>query len=74
MSSYLVDYPFGRVLIYIHKERELDEVVRRYPANHYVLVIPIRSQIKVFRLEAANEGLAALRTGKLDGAAVLTID
>jgi len=28
----------GNVLIYIHKERELDDVEQRYPANHYVLV------------------------------------
>jgi FMN phosphatase YigB (HAD superfamily) len=28
----------GRVLIYIHKERELDDVERRFPAEHYVLV------------------------------------
>lgn len=28
----------GHVLIYIHKEHELDEVARRYPADHYVLV------------------------------------
>lgn len=28
----------GHVLIYIHKERELDAVERRYPADHYVLV------------------------------------
>jgi FMN phosphatase YigB (HAD superfamily) len=28
----------GHVLIYVHKERELDDVVRRYPAQHYVLV------------------------------------
>jgi hypothetical protein len=28
----------GRVLIYIHKEQELDDVERRYPAMHYVLV------------------------------------
>ena len=27
-----------RVLIYIHKEEALDDVERRYPANHYVLV------------------------------------
>lgn len=26
------------VLIYIHKEQELDDVSRRYPADHYVLV------------------------------------
>ena len=28
----------GNVLIYIHKERELDDVRRRYPADHYVMV------------------------------------
>ena len=28
----------GNVLIYIHKELELDDVVRRYPAEHYVMV------------------------------------
>ena len=28
----------GHVLIYIHKERELADVERRYPAAHYVLV------------------------------------
>jgi FMN phosphatase YigB (HAD superfamily) len=27
-----------RVLIYVHKEQELDDVERRYPAEHYVLV------------------------------------
>jgi FMN phosphatase YigB (HAD superfamily) len=28
----------GHVLIYVHKEHELDDVERRYPADHYVLV------------------------------------
>ncbi len=28
----------GRVLIYIHKEKVLDHVERRYPAKHYVMV------------------------------------
>ena len=28
----------GRVLIYIHKEQELNDVARRYPGDHYVLV------------------------------------
>jgi FMN phosphatase YigB (HAD superfamily) len=28
----------GHVLIYIHKEEMLDDVERRYPAHHYVLV------------------------------------
>lgn len=28
----------GNVLIYIHKEEELDDVEQRYPADHYVLV------------------------------------
>ena len=28
----------GRVLIYVHKERMLDDVRRRFPVNHYVMV------------------------------------
>jgi FMN phosphatase YigB (HAD superfamily) len=28
----------GRVLIYIHKEQMLDDVMERYPARHYVMV------------------------------------
>lgn len=28
----------GRVLIYVHKELELEDVQRRYPAEHYVMV------------------------------------
>lgn len=28
----------GRVLIYLHKERALDAMQRRYPARHYVMV------------------------------------
>lgn len=36
--SGLGDAVAENVLIYIHKERELDDVERRYPADHYVLV------------------------------------
>ena len=28
----------GHVLIYVHKEQELDDVAQRFPAEHYVLV------------------------------------
>jgi FMN phosphatase YigB (HAD superfamily) len=28
----------GNVLIYVHKERELEDVAGRYPAGHYVLI------------------------------------
>jgi len=28
----------GRVLIYIHKEVELDEVEKQYPADHYIMI------------------------------------
>jgi FMN phosphatase YigB (HAD superfamily) len=28
----------GDVLVYVHKEHELDDVERRYPADHYVVV------------------------------------
>ena len=36
--SGLWDAVEGRVLIYLHKERMLDAVQRRYPATHYVMV------------------------------------
>jgi FMN phosphatase YigB (HAD superfamily) len=39
----------GKVLIYIHKEKELDDVERRFPADHYVLIddkIRILSEVK----------------------------
>jgi FMN phosphatase YigB (HAD superfamily) len=39
----------GHVLIYIHKEKELDDIERRYPAEHYVLVddkLPILTAVK----------------------------
>lgn len=36
--SGLFDSVEGQVLIYIHKEQELDDVEQRYPADHYVLV------------------------------------
>jgi hypothetical protein len=36
--SGLFDTVSGRVLIYIHKENELDDVERRFPADHYVLI------------------------------------
>jgi FMN phosphatase YigB (HAD superfamily) len=36
--SGLYDVFEGAVLIYVHKEFELEDVARRYPADHYVLV------------------------------------
>jgi len=36
--SGLLEAVEGQVLIYIHKEEELDDVERRFPADHYVLV------------------------------------
>jgi len=36
--SGLWDAVEGRVLIYLHKERMLDSVLRRYPASRYVMV------------------------------------
>lgn len=36
--SGLFDAVDGDVLIYVHKEQELEDVERRYPAQHYVLV------------------------------------
>jgi FMN phosphatase YigB (HAD superfamily) len=36
--SGLFDAVEGHVLIYIHKEQQLDDIEKRYPADHYVLV------------------------------------
>jgi FMN phosphatase YigB (HAD superfamily) len=36
--SGLFDAVDGGVLIYVHKEFELDDVLERYPADHYILV------------------------------------
>jgi FMN phosphatase YigB (HAD superfamily) len=36
--SGLFDAVDKNVLIYIHKEQELDDVERRYPADHYVMI------------------------------------
>src|SRR5882672_11679329 len=47
----IADVVDGHVLIYIHKEEALDDVERRYPAEHYVLVadkLRILTAIKKF--------------------------
>jgi FMN phosphatase YigB (HAD superfamily) len=47
----------GNVLIYIHKEQELDDVRRFYPADHYVLIddkIRILSAVKTAWGEAVT--------------------
>ncbi|WP_281184831.1 hypothetical protein [Trichlorobacter lovleyi] len=36
--------------------------------------VPVRTEVTAFRLEQANEALAALRSGQLEGAGVLLID
>jgi len=39
----------NRVLLYVHKEQELDDVERFYPADHYVLIddqLPILAAVK----------------------------
>jgi FMN phosphatase YigB (HAD superfamily) len=36
--SGLLEAVEDNVLIYVHKEQELDDVVRRFPADHYVMV------------------------------------
>lgn len=36
--SSLLEAVDGNALIYVHKEKELDDVEQRYPAEHYVMV------------------------------------
>lgn len=37
-NSALADAVEGRVLLYAHKQEHLDEIMQRYPANHYVII------------------------------------
>lgn len=36
--SNLADAVEGRVLIYIHKQQHLDEIMQQYPADHYAMI------------------------------------
>ena len=56
----LSDAVDGRVLIYIHKEEALDDVERRYPAAHYVLV-----DDKLRILEAVKRVLGRARNDRV---------
>ncbi len=38
INSELADAVDGRVLLYAHKQQHLDEIMRLYPADHYVLI------------------------------------
>ena len=52
----------GDVLIYIHKEQMLDDVERRYPARHYVMVddkLRILTAMKAGLGRPADDGLRA---------------
>src|SRR5436190_1240952 len=51
--SGLWDAVDGRVLIYIHKEQVLDDVERRYPARHYVMVDDLLRKLDAY-WRAAN--------------------
>ena len=51
----------GRVLIYIHKERELADVERLYPAEHYVLIddkLRILAAVKQIWGGAGDDGVS----------------
>lgn len=38
MNSHLADAVAGRVLIYVHKQEHLDEIMKQCPADHYVMI------------------------------------
>jgi FMN phosphatase YigB (HAD superfamily) len=38
LHSGIWDAVYGRVMIYVHKEKVLDHMQRRFPASHYVMV------------------------------------
>lgn len=37
-NSNLADTVKGRVLLYVHKQEHIDETIRHYPADHYVMI------------------------------------
>src|SRR5260370_5152432 len=37
-NSHLAEAVEGRVLIYIHKQQQLEEIFQRYPSDQYVMV------------------------------------
>jgi hypothetical protein len=55
----------GNVLIYVHKEKELDDVEQRHPAEHYVLVddkLRILAAIKKIWARPSDDRLCATGT------------
>jgi len=36
--------------------------------------VPVRTEVELFALEDVNEAIARLRTGRIRGAAVMTVD
>jgi FMN phosphatase YigB (HAD superfamily) len=38
VNSHLAEAVEGRVLIYTHKQQHLEEILQRYPADHYVMI------------------------------------
>lgn len=44
VNSHLADAVEGRVLLFVHKQEHLDDVMKRYPADHYA-IIDDKSQI-----------------------------
>src|ERR1700744_4374039 len=55
----------GNVLIYIHKEKELADVERRFPADHYVLIddkIRILTEGKKIRGNQTANGISKTRS------------
>jgi len=63
----------GHVLIYIHKEEALDDVERRYPADHYVLVddkLRILTAVKQFWGDRVTTVFARQGSYALDAKAI----
>lgn len=38
VNSHLADAVGGRVLIYTHKQENIDDIMKQYPADHYVMI------------------------------------
>jgi FMN phosphatase YigB (HAD superfamily) len=62
--SGLLEAVGGNVLIYVHKEQELDDVARRFPADHYVMLDDkLRILAAIKKLWAARVTTVFVRQG-----------
>jgi propanol-preferring alcohol dehydrogenase len=73
--DHMPEFPY-QVLWHERQLRSVANVTRRDAAEFMALAaeIPIRTETDLYPLEAGNDALAAVASGKVRGAAVLTME